>query len=126
MLWCGGWDLNPQRAGDISRNTPFFFWFLLLLEAFRGYEAVLDVERRLRILFSELTSLSRACVWNGIGLRLSLSAAWIRSVLVRLIGNGLPQPSHRSQTCRKTSLKTCSLHVRITDATWNDILLGLQ
>ena len=53
----------------------------------RGARAMF--ERRLRILFGELTSLSRACVRNGIGLRLSLSAAWIRFVLGRLIGKGL-------------------------------------
>jgi hypothetical protein len=27
-VWCGGWDLNPQSGGDVTRNSPFFtpFW----------------------------------------------------------------------------------------------------
>jgi len=47
------------------------------------------LRRRLRILYARLTSLSRACVRSGIGLRLSLSAAWKWFVLGRLIGSGL-------------------------------------
>jgi len=23
--WCGGWDLNPPKAGDVSRNLPFLY-----------------------------------------------------------------------------------------------------
>jgi hypothetical protein len=25
LSWWGRWDLNPDRSGDITRKSPFFF-----------------------------------------------------------------------------------------------------